>query len=198
MVLQRHSTTHQRNLSDVGTIQPISDDGCNFLLRISAGAKVMGGRGSGRPRSTACKCGLPYDFVDSAGQRKCKTCERARARKRRKPSLVPRNKIHARYVVRDYKIAQIHCVICQTEINENNFMMFALDHRDPTKKLFNLSDARSKPIDLVLAECRKCDLMCHNCHHVKTHQNRDHLTRRDEIITQDEYLPLLLLMQESQ
>ena len=154
----------------------------------------MGGRGSGRPTSTACKCGLPYSHVDSRGQRKCRTCEARRARKRYKPAVLRVNKVHARYVVRDYKIALKHCVICMIEINETNYMMFALDHRDPALKLFNCSDARSRPIDLVLAECAKCDLMCHNCHHVKTHQNRDHLARRDEQVEQDEYLPLLKLM----
>jgi hypothetical protein len=154
----------------------------------------MGGRGSGRLRSTACKCGLPYSHVDSAGQRKCRTCEAAKARKRYKPSTIPRNKVHAKYVVRDYKIALKHCVICMIEINETNWMMFALDHRDPAQKLFNLSQAKSKPIHLVLAECAKCDLMCHNCHHLKTHQNRDHLARRDEPVQQNEYLPLLEMM----
>jgi hypothetical protein len=77
-------------------------------------------------------------------------------------------------------------------------MMFALDHRDPAQKLFNLSDARSEPLDIVLAECEKCDLMCHNCHHVKTHQSRDHLVRRNTPTTQAEYLPLLLLMQDAE
>jgi hypothetical protein len=132
--------------------------------------------------------------VDSAGQRKCRTCEARRARKRYKPAVLRVNKVHARYVVRDYKIALKHCVICNIAIDETNYMMFALDHRDPAKKLFNLSDARSRPIDLVLAECRKCDLMCHNCHHLKTHQSRDHLARRDELVQQDEYLPLLEMM----
>ena len=80
------------------------------------------------------------------------------------------------------------------EINENNFMMFALDHRDPTQKLFNLSQARSQPAALVLAECRKCELMCHNCHHLKTHKSGDHKVRRDELVQQDEYLPLLEMM----
>lgn len=93
----------------------------------------MGGRGSGRPRSAACKCGLPYSHVDSRGQRKCRTCEAARARKRYKPKVLRVNKVHARYVVRDYKIALKHCSICMIEINETNWMMFALDHRDPVQ-----------------------------------------------------------------
>ena len=157
----------------------------------------MGGRGSGRPRSTKCKCGLPYSHVDSAGQRKCRPCESARSRKRYKPSKLPRNKVHARHIVREYKIALKHCVLCNIAIDETNYMMFALDHRDPGQKLFNLSDARSKPIELVIAECQKCDLMCHNCHHMKTHKSGDHLARRNDSIEQAEYLPLLQLMKEA-
>jgi hypothetical protein len=150
---------------------------------------MSGNKNSGR-KPKPCAHGVPIS--------KCKPCLAVKRRARYKPSTLPRNKVHARYIVRDYKIALKHCVICNTGIDETNFMMFALDHRDPTKKLFNLSDARSKPIDLVLAECRKCDLMCHNCHHVKTHQNRDHMTRRDEATEHPEYLPLLLLMQDAQ
>ena len=159
----------------------------------------MGGRGSGRLRQTHCgRCSMPFDKVYKSGQ-KCSKCNAERARewnaKNYKPKVRARgNKVPAKYVVRDYKIALKHCVICMIEINETNWMMFALDHRDPTLKLFNCSDARSRPIELVLAECAKCDLMCHNCHHLKTHQNRDHLARRDEPVQQDEYLPLLKMM----
>jgi hypothetical protein len=150
----------------------------------------MGGRGSGRPRSTTCKCGLPYSYVDSAGQRRCRTCER----KRRGYQGKTKNSVTITQMVRQYKIALKHCVICMIEINEKNFMMFALDHRDPAQKLFNLSQARGYPAALVLAECRKCELMCHNCHHLKTHESGDHKVRRDEPMQQDEYLPLLELM----
>jgi hypothetical protein len=149
----------------------------------------MGGQGSGR-KATNCGHGI--------SKSQCKTCKAAKGRLRYGPTNPLRNKVHASKVVREYKIALEHCSICKIKIDETNFMMFALDHRDPAKKLFNLSDARSKPIDLVMAECRKCELMCHNCHHLKTHQNRDHLIRRDESVIQDEYLPLLLLMQDCQ
>lgn len=163
----------------------------------------MGGKGSGRLKQTNCgRCSMPFDKVYD-GKQKCSKCNRERSReyhaKKYKPKVRVRgNKVHAKYVVRDYKIALKHCVICMIEINETNYMMFALDHRDPALKLFNCSDARSRPIDLVLAECAKCDLMCHNCHHVKTHTSRDHLTRRNEQTQQDEYLPLLLLMQDAE
>jgi len=143
----------------------------------------MGGRGSGRI-GTKCHHGLTKSY--------CKTCLAARAKARYGPTK--NNKVNVKTLVRQYKIALKHCVICMIEINETNFMMFALDHRDPSKKLFNLSQARNHPRELVLAECRKCELMCHNCHHLKTHKSGDHKVRRDEITVQDEYLPLLGMM----
>jgi hypothetical protein len=150
----------------------------------------MGGKGSGRPRRTACRCGLPYSYVDNRGQRRCRTCER----KRKGYQGVTKNKTKVHLMVRQYKISLKHCVSCKIEINETNFMMFALDHRDPAQKLFNLSQANSQPRHLVLAECQKCELMCHNCHHLKTHKSGDHKVRRDEATVQDEYLPLLEMM----
>lgn len=142
----------------------------------------------GRPRKP-CAHGKPISS--------CLPCQAAKKRAHYVPRG-SRNKIPVHLFVRQYKIALKHCVICMIEINDNNFMMFALDHRDPTQKLFNLSQANSQPRHVVLAECQKCELMCHNCHHLKTHQSGDHKIRRDETLNQDEYLPLLLLMQDSQ
>ncbi len=147
----------------------------------------MGGNGSGRV-GTKCQHGVTKSY--------CKTCEANRKRARYIPTGT-RNKTNIKQMVRQYKISLKHCVICQIKINDSNFMMFALDHRDPAQKLFNLSQARSQPSALVLAECLKCELMCHNCHHLKTHQSGDHKVRRDEITVQDEYLPLLGLMYAS-
>jgi hypothetical protein len=143
----------------------------------------MGGKGSGRV-GAKCHHGLTKSY--------CKTCLAARAKARYGPTKT--NKISIKQMVRQYKIALKHCVICMIEINENNFMMFALDHRDPAQKLFNLSQARSQSAALVLAECLKCELMCHNCHHLKTHKSGDHKVRRDELVQQDQYLPLLEMM----
>jgi hypothetical protein len=138
----------------------------------------------GRPRKP-CAHGKPIST--------CLPCQAAQKRARYVPRG-GRNKTSMKKMVKQYKIALKHCVICLTEINEKNFMMFALDHRDPAQKLFNCSKADGKPFELVLAECRKCELMCHNCHHLKTHQSGDHKVRRDEPVQQDEYLPLLEMM----
>jgi hypothetical protein len=102
-------------------------------------------------------------------------------------------------IVKSYKLSLKSCCECEIEITNDNVHMFALDHREPSLKLFNLSQAKNlySP-DMVRAECLKCDLMCHNCHHLKTQKYNDHKFRRDENVKQAEYLPLLLLIQESQ
>ena len=146
----------------------------------------MGAPGSGRV-GTKCHHGLTKSY--------CKVCKAARAKARYGPTKI--NKVNVKTLVRQYKIALKHCVICMIEINETNFMMFALDHRDPTHKLFNLSQARKHSRHLVFVECKKCDLMCHNCHHLKTHKNGDHINRKVPVVAPAEYLPLLLLMQDA-
>ena len=103
-------------------------------------------------------------------------------------------KTHASKLVKQYKLSLKECIICKIKINETNFMMFALDHRDPTQKLFKLSEANTYPRHLVFPECQKCDLMCHNCHHLKTHKNGEHINRKVPVVAPIEYLPLLEMM----
>lgn len=44
------------------------------------------------------------------------------------------------------------------------------DHRDPNQKLFNVTSARAMLMqrDRLLAEIEKCDVVCANCHAVRT------------------------------
>jgi len=147
---------------------------------------------------------MPFDRVYKSGK-KCSKCNRERARNyyRNKPKKVTsRIKYQGKYaqnktIIKAYKLSFSGCVSCHIGINETNTHMFALDHREPTLKSFTLSQCGSILPSLVVEECQKCDLMCHNCHHLKTRAEGDHLTRRDADITQPEYLPLLLLIEES-
>lgn len=50
------------------------------------------------------------------------------------------------------------------------------DHRDPKTKTANVSRMLrcGKPLSEVLAEIKKCDVVCANCHRERTHgQNTD-------------------------
>ena len=82
------------------------------------------------------------------------------------------------------------CFIC----DNNNINNVAYHHIDPSTKLFNISDgiAKGKSIEELTNECKKCVLLCQNCHreyHSKMfHQNINFIsTFNDEL-----YLKYLL------
>lgn len=46
------------------------------------------------------------------------------------------------------------------------------DHRDPSQKEFTIGSTTRVAWDKVLAEVAKCDLVCANCHAIRTHERR--------------------------
>lgn len=54
------------------------------------------------------------------------------------------------------------------------------DHRDPRRKRFTIGHMyRTWKTSEVLAEIRKCDVVCSNCHRIRTHGRRIELGRQD-------------------
>lgn len=53
--------------------------------------------------------------------------------------------------------------------------VMAFDHRDPAEKLFGISTAVSRYVsmELILIEIEKCDVVCANCHAVRTWGGRE-------------------------
>lgn len=66
------------------------------------------------------------------------------------------------------------CVDC-----DGTFHCVAMDfdHRDPALKLFTISRGLMTSMDALLAEIAKCDLVCANCHRVRTHIKRGNAGR---------------------
>lgn len=51
--------------------------------------------------------------------------------------------------------------------------MYEFDHRDPNEKAFGIgSNGYTISWERVLAESLKCDLVCPNCHRMRTHKQR--------------------------
>jgi hypothetical protein len=51
--------------------------------------------------------------------------------------------------------------------------MFDFDHRDPTEKSFGVAAGGvTRSLDKTRAEALKCDLVCANCHRMRTHKQR--------------------------
>jgi hypothetical protein len=72
----------------------------------------------------------------------------------------------------------------------NSFPPYVMDfdHRDPCKKLFAITtgSAHLKSRDKLIAEIEKCDIVCANCHALRTYAN---LMERKRQSTPEEWAP---------
>ncbi len=50
------------------------------------------------------------------------------------------------------------------------------DHRPDEEKLFNLAAAWTRSKDKIIAEIAKCDVVCSNCHRLRTEKRRKFIT----------------------
>jgi hypothetical protein len=78
-----------------------------------------------------------------------------------------------RIVIRSFIVEYLsshYCVDC----GEDDPVVLEFDHRDRSKKLFNIGDASKKRYSLarVEEEIQKCDVRCANCHRRKTFKER--------------------------
>ena len=148
----------------------------------------MGGKGSGRPCQAPCGTWAKYLNHIKLGQTPCEACKQAsrdqsRARykpKKRKTPGPRKDDIH-RQMVRQYKYAAGSCMDCGLIVDERTIVCFDLDHRDPQKKLFTIShEIGNKPINEMRDEINKCDVVCKNCHALRTHKERHWAVRRSK------------------
>ena len=52
------------------------------------------------------------------------------------------------------------------------------DHRDPSTKVRSISLMLGAPWEKILSEVAKCDLICANCHRIRTKRRRQGVTRK--------------------
>jgi hypothetical protein len=63
------------------------------------------------------------------------------------------------------------CGDCDIMCTEENYPIFDWDHRPGEEKLFVISQTPRGRTQL-LSEIAKCDLVCSNCHRMRTHRRR--------------------------
>ena len=79
-----------------------------------------------------------------------------------------------RKFVFDY-LSNSNCVVCGTD----NILVLEFDHKDSKTKSFNIGraitgkDFPTPPLEKVIEEINKCDVMCRNCHQIKTHRENN-------------------------
>ena len=68
------------------------------------------------------------------------------------------------------KAKDVPCMDCKNKYPSH---VMDLDHRDPSDKLFTISEqkCRSMGMNRLLAEIAKCDVVCSNCHRMRTHRD---------------------------
>lgn len=118
--------------------------------------------------------------VSSYPAANCKKCARVKAceRQRRELNKILKQRYDRNYTqeaVRNRRMwlaslkANIPCKDCNTCFP---VVCMDWDHKDPKTKLFSLSNAVARKMarELILAEIAKCELVCSNCHRIRTAQ----------------------------
>ena len=136
----------------------------------------MGGKGSGKWARPRLPCGseAAYQQHYRRGE-KCDLCKKAHkdyAASRRKPikgKVITR--IKGRIAIIEEKLRRGSCMDCEMEVTRENYVCFDFDHRDPAEKSFAISKkSRDVAESTLQAEFAKCDLVCANCHRLRTHK----------------------------
>jgi hypothetical protein len=85
------------------------------------------------------------------------------------------NKERLNQYVKDYRSERraivdaakdVPCMDCKQKFP--SFVM-DFDHRDPSIKLFGVGKNMGRSVATLLAEIAKCDVVCANCHRIRTH-----------------------------
>jgi hypothetical protein len=139
----------------------------------------MGGVGSGRLPGTKAICGTKakYNYHLRRGET-CQMCKDAnaawsRARNGSRPRVLRQppsiRKEDRREWLIDQKVARVACMDCHKKVERDNTFVFDYDHREPNQKTEAIGTMlHSWTTDRLLHEMDKCDLVCANCHRVRT------------------------------
>jgi hypothetical protein len=136
----------------------------------------MGGKGSGR-KANPLPCGTSAAYSRHRRKKEdCAVCRKAVAEQRKaryKPKERRRSeqsRVKGRTAVIEEKLRRGSCMDCGLAVTRDNYFCFDFDHRNPAEKAFTISSKRKDVAESVLqAEFAKCDLVCANCHRIRTH-----------------------------
>ena len=123
-------------------------------------------------------CKQEKDFGEFSWERKgvkrsprCKQCQSSLSKKHYQKNSDDykryRNKYKLNIQKRIYQYLKDNpCIKC----GESNPVVLELDHRDPKLKEFNISSAPTRRVSVkkLDGELAKCDVLCANCHRIKT------------------------------
>ena len=125
----------------------------------------------GRPAPCGTRAG--YQAHRKRGEN-CEACKKAATRelgiKRGSKPRSTATRIKARIAVIEEKLRRGACMDCDMKVTRENYFCFDFDHREPMEKSFAISSkSRDVARATLEAEFDKCDLVCANCHRIRTH-----------------------------
>ncbi len=102
----------------------------------------------------------------------CRVCHRVKTknerRKQTRQCFIDRLKI-----IDDEKLRRSACLVCKRAVTKETTCAFDFDHVDPSQKVIHISRlvyiSKTYFNEHVHTEAQKCNLLCANCHHLKTH-----------------------------
>lgn len=133
----------------------------------------------------ACETELPLEAFSRHSKSKdgrqglCKPCDRRRSRDyyaRNKARMMPQ--IHQAAAIRAAKVKRFVCEFLAAhpcvDCGEVDIRVLEFDHHDGGK-LANVSNllSRRSSLELVQAEMAKCEVVCANCHKIRTDTRAD-------------------------
>lgn len=130
----------------------------------------------------ACGCGYAMSPIDAFGRPRSYVSGHNTVRKYEDPKQFKREWNHrnrpARATAKTDRFRRLKakllamfggaCVDCALAYNGKNACVFHFHHRDPSTKTFALGNQLcNKAWQAIVAEARKCDLLCANCHELR-------------------------------
>lgn len=127
------------------------------------------GHTSERYEYGACKecIRLRYKNNPTYRQQQVESTQRRRESNRAKWNTYARNyRNKKKAILVEYKGGK-----CSDCLGKFPIVCYDFDHREPSEKSFTIAAEMGKPIEELKKEAGKCDLVCRNCHAIRTSQS---------------------------
>ena len=132
-----------------------------LTCKICGESEPHGVRNNGYPQSRCMKCQRAYSrqhYQSNKTQHNARRVQNRYGEAKAKRSVIDARK-------------SVPCMDCGVRFPS---YVMDFDHREPRRKLFEISGSEYRfTLEVIIAEMDKCDVVCSNCHRIRTHNQRN-------------------------